>query len=92
MNDEIDPTLLTLTRLAVANGHGPLDAPESLTNLDRAAMLMSIEPCEHCDLVCGLIPLAAARWGVEQMHEHHCPKHDDNTPGTHHDAMVYPTE
>jgi hypothetical protein len=36
------------------------------------------------------IPASCIRWVVQEHHEPHCPKHDDNAPGIHRDIELYP--
>lgn len=71
---EIDPDLLVVARVAKANGHGDIFAPESIGNHERALMLASVESCDHCELIPMLTPVACFRWVVELLHDPNCPR------------------
>lgn len=79
-----------LARMAYANDHGQLTSEASIANYLRARELADQTVCLHCAVVVEVVPAAGARWVLDESHEPHCRKHDDNTLGVHHDAQLYP--
>lgn len=79
MTEQEHNTALALARLALANDHGALDSDESIANYERAVLLARTITCDHCDVLCAVLPASGAQFVVEQVHEHGCPLHDDET-------------
>lgn len=82
-----------LVRVAKANGHW-LDntTPEqdaiALAYCNAAIKVARETTCPHCDVIAEPVPAAWLRWVVQQYHELHCPRYDDNTPGLHHNVPL----
>jgi len=61
----------------------------ALAFCDAALKLARETTCAHCDVIAEPIPAAGLRWIVQEHHELHCPRHDENTPGQHRDAQTF---
>lgn len=84
-----------LIKVARANGHQLDDCtPEedelALANCEATMQVARKTTCPHCDVIAEPIPAGGLRWVVQEHHELHCPKHDENTPGLHRDVELYP--
>lgn len=91
MPDQYDAEVLE--KVAAANGHildgTPAQRALGLAYCEAAMQLARETTCEFCDVIAEAIPAAGVRWVVQEHHELHCPKRDENTPGLHHDAVLY---
>lgn len=91
MSDQYDNEVLE--KVAAANGHildGTMQQRAlGLAYCDAAMRLARETTCEHCDVIAEAIPAAGVRWVVQEHHELHCPKNDENTPGLHRDTRLY---
>ncbi|HEX3453868.1 MAG TPA: hypothetical protein VHS03_04515 [Gaiellaceae bacterium] len=87
LDGDAHETMRVLTRQSMAHEHGLLIEHDSLGNYHRATVLAhSIldDGCEHCDLMVSIVPAVAGRLVVDVIHEHGCPRNDDD------DVITYP--
>lgn len=49
-----------------------------LAKVEMAAASATISRCAHCTEERRLLPMGGTAWGIEHIHEAHCPEHEDN--------------
>ncbi|PWN00977.1 hypothetical protein DJ010_20360 [Nocardioides silvaticus] len=78
MTTETDSQRLARNESNVHTTGHRLDNPSSYLHAVEAAGLARTIRCPHCNVVTHLVPMGGDGWGVEEDHELHCPRHEDN--------------